>query len=200
METKTFILYLCSSHLIRTRIFFQIGTGRQMYKGYCRIPYPTTIPGFFGLTDDPFQQLPNSGSKSIGFAARLDGNHQGGIENRKVYRLVTGDFVNEVHFQNDPSLSEKNQEAKEKLEKEKAIHRMMQKLVEIALNPKTNQEDKKKEGESTSKHIPETKDDLQHENDLLSTKIPEVKYFQISRTICLVLYITQCITSQHFLK
>jgi len=150
-----------------------IGTGRQMYKGYCRIPYPTTIPGFFGLTDDPFQQLPNSGSKSIGFAARLDGNHQGGIENRKVYRLVTGDFVNEVHFQNDPSLSEKNQEAKEKLEKEKAIHRMMQKLVEIALNPKTNQEDKKKEGESTSKHIPETKDDLQHENDLLSTKIPE---------------------------
>ena len=150
-----------------------------MYKGYCRIPYPTTIPGFFGLTDDPFHQFPNSGSKSIGFAARLDGNHQGAIDNEKVYRIVTGDFVNELL---DPKMTEKNQEDKEKLEKEKAIHRMMQKLVQIALNPKMKQEDEKKESEPTSKYIPETKHDSQHENDLSLTKMHEVKYFQISRS------------------
>ena len=165
-----------------------------MYKGYCRIPYPTTIPGFFGLTDDPFHQFPNSGSKSIGFAARLDGNHQGAIENKKVYRLVTGDFVNELL---DPKMTEKNQEDKEKLEKEKAIHRMMQKLVQIALNPKIKQDDEKKEGGSTSGreviekyierelrpgYIPETKDNLQHENDPSLIKVPEVKYFQIWRS------------------
>jgi len=114
-----------------------IGSGRQMYKGYCRIPYPTTIPGFFGLTDDPFHQFPNSGSKSIGFAARLDGNHQGAIDNEKVYRIVTGDFVNEL------------------------------------LDPKMKQEDEKKESEPTSKYIPETKHDSQHENDLSLTKISE---------------------------
>ena len=147
-----------------------------MYKGYCRIPYPTTIPGFFGLTDDPFHQFPNSGSKSIGFAARLDGNHQGAIENKKVYRLVTGDFVNELL---DPKMTEKNQEDKEKLEKEKAIHRMMQKLVQIALNPKIKPDDEKKAKESITKYISETKDDLQHENDPSLRKIPEVKYFQI---------------------
>lgn len=147
-----------------------IGSGRQMYKGYCRIPYPTTIPGFFGLTDDPFHQFPNSGSKSIGFAARLDGNHQGAIDNEKVYRIVTGDFVNELL---DPKMTEKNQEDKEKLEKEKAIHRMMQKLVQIALNPKMKQEDEKKESEPTSKYIPETKHDSQHENDLSLTKMHE---------------------------
>jgi len=134
-----------------------IGTGRQMYKGYCRIPYPTTVPGYFGLTGDPIgdssvHRFPNGGSKSFGFAARLDGNGQGAIfnENKSFYRLITGEFVNE------PKLVEKTQEQKEKTQKEKAIHRMMQKLVQIALNPKAKVEKEKLKDESSSKIIHET--------------------------------------------
>ena len=149
-----------------------------MYKGYCRIPYPTTIPGYFGLNGDPIHQFPNGGSKSFGFAARLDGNDQGAIfnENRKFYRLITGDFVNE------PKLAAKIEKEKEKTEKEKAIHRMMQKLVQIALNPKAKHEDEKKGSQSTEKLISKIEDaEYRDKNlDLQKTNFrehPEVIYF-----------------------
>jgi len=126
-----------------------IGTGRQMYKGYCRIPYPTTIPDF----PERIPHFPNDGSKTFGFAARMDGNGQGAIFNeKKFYRLITGDFVNE------PKLAEKTEEQKEKSQKEKEIHRMMQKLVQMALNPKMKQENENAGGELSSKIIPKKED------------------------------------------
>jgi len=140
-----------------------IGTSRQMYKGYCRIPYPTTIPGWF----EQIPQFPKDGSKTFGFAARMDGNGQGAIfnENRKFYRLITGDFINES------KLAEKREEEKEKSQKEKAIHRMMQKLVQMALKPKKEKENEKSNGKLSSTIIPKKEDEqLQptkhHENPL----------------------------------
>jgi len=103
--------------------------GRQMYKGYCRIPYPSTLFGELELSPMDWNIMNrhatvghDHGSKPFGFAARLEGDGVRGefTGNKKYYRLITGDFVNE------PKQETQNEKAK----KEKAIKLMMERLVQ----------------------------------------------------------------------
>lgn len=80
-----------------------------MYKGYCRVPYPSTLFGDLVSSPSYYGHATfGHGSKPVGLAAGLEGDDT----------IITGDFVN--------GKLESSQESK----KEKAIKLMMEKLVQ----------------------------------------------------------------------
>ena len=77
-----------------------------MYKGYCRVPYPSTLFGDFQSSPGHYGHATfGHGSKPVGLASGLDGDDT----------IITGDFVNDS-----------SQETK----KQKRIKLMMEKLVQ----------------------------------------------------------------------
>ena len=72
-----------------------------MYRGYCRIPFPSTLLESGQLELSPayldWKYQRDVGPKTFGFAARMEEDTTGGMlaPNKKYYRVVTGDFINE---------------------------------------------------------------------------------------------------------
>ena len=76
-----------------------------MYRGYCRIPYPSTLFESGQLELSPayldWKYQRDVGPKTFGFAARLEeeDTSESVTRNKKYYRVVTGEFINPPHLE-----------------------------------------------------------------------------------------------------
>jgi hypothetical protein len=109
----------------------KIGPGRQIYRGYCRIPYPVSLIGDdLSVLDWKYRHATlghDNGFRSpFGFASRLEDDardKETAVSKKKYYwvdnQLVSGSFITEPRPE---ELSEKK--------KDKAIKRMMERFVQ----------------------------------------------------------------------
>ena len=98
-----------------------------MYRGYCRIPYPSTLFESGQLELSPvyldWKYQRDVGPKTFGFAARLeeDDTSEAITSNKKYFRVVTGEFINPPHLESKPE--EKKTEAEAEAERERERER-----------------------------------------------------------------------------
>jgi len=139
----------------------KIGPGRQIYRGYCRIPYPVSLIGEdLSVLDWKYRHATlghDNGFRSpFGFASRLEDDardKEAAVSKKKYYwvdnQLVSGSFITEPRPE---EFSEKK--------KDKAIKRMMERFVQHFVakgaNRKNEQNQESKEADTMGETLKST--------------------------------------------
>jgi len=160
----------------------KIGPGRQIYRGYCRIPYPVSLIGEdLSVLDWKYRRATlghDHGFRSpFGFASRLEDDardKEAAVSKKKYYwvdnQLVSGSFITEPRPE---EFSEKK--------KDKAIKRMMERFVQHFVAKGANRKNEQNQESKQADTLGKTPKSTQSNEAQLSPKnLPVTENFKES--------------------